>query len=181
MCGVRVCVNGCVSLLPNAAMSDGASASAASSASASGSGGVPTYTKVCAGLLDACAHADPSAPRRWRLDVPVCAPARDCTHVWLQARCTGAPAPAARHHTAPLDDGTGAPVLALCAEHDPRFAPGRYLLVLGRLLRSPAFGSAWLIRPHKVVGLRQALSPCCVFVFFFFSHPLFFLSLFLPI
>lgn len=135
-------------------MSDGASA--------------PTYTKVCAGLLDACAQADTAAPKRWRLAVPAHAPARDCTYVWLQARCTAVGA-VHRHCAATLDDGTGTPVLALCTAGDPRFAPGRYLMVLGRLMRPAAFGSSWVIRPHKVVGLRCR-------PFFFFS---FFFSLFL--
>ena len=122
-----------------------------------------TYTKVCAGLLDACARPDPAAPKRWRLAVPAHTPAPDCTYVWLQARCT-AVGPVQRHHTATLDDGTGAPVFVLSTAGDPRFAPGRYLLVLGRLMRSAAFGSSWVIRPHKVVGLR-----CRCRCLFFFS------------
>ena len=138
-------------------MSDGATASAA------------TYTKVSAGLLDACARADPAAPRRWRLAVPGHTPAPDCTYVWLQARCT-AVAPVARHRAATLDDSTGAPVFVLCTDDDTRFAPGRYLMVLGRLIRSAAFGSSWVIRPHKVVGLRCSPRPLLLFSPFLFLH-----------
>lgn len=112
------------------------------------------YTKVCIGMLDAMVRPAPEPDtKKWQLVLPGCS-AVDCSYVWLQARCVARePAgPVRKHDTATLDDDTGR-VLVLTDKDSSRFVPERYYMVLGKLLRSAAYGDLWIVRPHKVVGL----------------------------
>ena len=113
------------------------------------------YTKVCAGMLDTMVRQEPG-DKKWQLVLPGCS-AVDCSYVWLQARCVALePAgPARKHDTATLDDGTGR-VLVLTEKGSSRVVPEKYYMVLGKLLRSAAYGDLWIIRPHKLVGLFRA-------------------------
>ena len=110
------------------------------------------YKKVCAGLLDTYVHADPDNPKQWIFEPP--GKRLECSHVWIQARCVEVvhASPKHKHTTATLEDGTGT-VLALCGDQDPLFSPGKYLMILGRLMKSAVMNNAWVIRPYKTVGL----------------------------
>lgn len=116
----------------------------------------PMYRKVCVGMLDKYARVDPGNAKQCMMELPD--ERFTFSHVWLQARCTEfiAASDTRKYASAMLEDGTGS-LLALCGDHEALFVPGKYLMVLGRLVKSAAMNNAWVVRPYKVVGLQSKI------------------------